>query len=95
MRNVWVWRGCFHLLGVRAYVDVGNIAYLRFLEMLFDFYFFAGRIGPFFLDPSRLVSLFVFGMLVGGGLLALLFWHALFILVLCLLFQMWENVHFL
>jgi hypothetical protein len=42
-----VWRGCFHLLGVRAYVDVGNIAYLRFLEMLFDFYFFAGRIGPF------------------------------------------------
>jgi len=32
MWNVWVWGECFHLLGVRAYVDVGNIAYLRFLE---------------------------------------------------------------
>jgi hypothetical protein len=42
-------------LGVRAYVDVGNIAYLRFLEMLFDFYFFAGRIGPFI------------WILIGGG----------------------------
>ncbi len=30
----------FHLVGVRAYVDVGNIAYLRFLEKFFDFYFF-------------------------------------------------------
>jgi len=24
--------GCFHVVGVRAYVDVGNIAYLWFLE---------------------------------------------------------------
>jgi hypothetical protein len=95
MRNVWVWGGCFRLLGLWAYVDVGNIVYLWFLEMLFDFYFFCRAYRPLYLDPSRLVSLFVFGMLVGGGLLVLLFWHALFILVLCLLFQMWENVYFL
>jgi len=32
MHNVWVLGSCFHLLAVRAYVDVGNIAYLWFME---------------------------------------------------------------
>jgi hypothetical protein len=41
----------------------------------FGFYFFVGFGRPLYLGPNRLVSLFVFGRLVGGGLLVLLFWR--------------------
>ncbi len=40
----------------------------------FGFYFFVGFGRPLYLGPNRLVSLFVFSRLVGGGLLVLLFW---------------------